>query len=178
MKGSYPGSMTSSDSIAYDFLSLFVAEGTATKFVDNAPGGCVPVVDEARTSGGYAFGGKGVDSLWKIYTLEEATIFKRMVETFEKAYSGHLTEKQLKAEMSNYWLSGLKGLVYFLGSELFGTIYHAFGKDRSFAAMKDPRQIFDLYNNAIKTKPGLLGRCYVIPDSTVQHALAIGLPKK
>jgi hypothetical protein len=178
MKGSYPGSMTSSDSIAYDFLSMFVGEGTATKFVDNAPGGFVPEVDHARTSRGHAFGGEGVDSLWKAYTLEEANLFKRMVETFEKAYSGHLSDKQLKAEISDYWLSGLKGPVYFLGSELFGAIYHAFGKDGSFAAMQDPRQIFELYNTAIKTKPELLGRCYVIPDLTVQHALAIGVPMK
>ncbi|HEY6951435.1 MAG TPA: DUF5700 domain-containing putative Zn-dependent protease [Bacteroidota bacterium] len=173
LKESSPGPMSSSDSLAYDFLTLFVGEGTATKFVDNAPGGDVPLVDPARPAGGFAFGGKAVDSLWKVYTLKESDLFASMVETFERAYSGHMTEKQLEAETGSYWLGGLKGPAYFVGSEIFGAIVHALGKEGAFVAMQDPRRIFELYDRALKSNPELLGRCFVIPDSTVRHALAL-----
>jgi len=46
----YPGKLTSSDSIAYEFLSMFLGEGTAVKLGNNYPGGCIPVVDKSRAS--------------------------------------------------------------------------------------------------------------------------------
>ena len=174
MKGSFPASMTKSDSFAYQFLTLFVAEGAATKFVDNAPGGHVPVVNGARE---HEFT-EPVGHLWRTYTADAAGIFDRMVTTFEKAYSGAFTNADINAEIRGYWLTGLKGRAYFVGSELLGAIYHAFGKEQLFATMKDPRQMFDLYTKAIQNKPEQLGQCIAIPDSTVQHALAIGLPKR
>jgi hypothetical protein len=174
IRDSLPASMTSSDSLALSFISLFVDEGTATKFVDNAPGGCVPAVAESR---GHTFEGE-LGTLWKNYTSEEPDIFNRVIAVFEKLYSGGMTAEDLNTEARTYWLSGLKGRAYFLGSELFGAVYHAFGKDGSFAAMRDPRKLFGLYNEAIEKKPDLLGSCCRIPESTVEHALAIGQPNR
>lgn len=170
IRDSLPASMTSSDSLAFSFISLFVGEGTATKFVDNAPGGCVPAVDGSREN---TFQGE-LGILWKNYTSEEPDIFKRMISIFERLYSGGMTAEDLNTEVRNYWLSGRKGRAYFLGSELFGAVYQTFGKDLSFASMADPRKLFALYNKAIEKKPELLGRCCRVPESTVQHALAIG----
>lgn len=174
IRDSLPASMTSSDSLAFSFISLFVGEGTATRFVDNAPGGCVPTVAESRR---HSFNGD-LGLLWKNYTSEEPDIFKRMVQSFEEIYSGRMTAEGMNTEARDYWLSGIKGRAYFLGSELFGAIYHAFGKDGSFAAMRDPRKLFSLYNQAIEKNPELLGKCYIIPEATVRRALAIGQPDR
>ena len=40
--------------------------------------------------------------------------------------------------------------------------------------MKDPRQMFRLYNAALEAKPEVLKRCLRIPEKAVQQALAIG----
>lgn len=171
----YPAMMTSSDSVAYDVLSLFAGEGTATKFVDNSPGGRVPVVDNSRDSSHYD--AKGAN-WWQKYTTEEPDLFRRLITTFERAYSKKLSSTELQTEISQFWFNGWVSPVYFVGSELFGAVYHGFGKEGVFAVMRDLRKLFFLYNNAIKNKPDILGRCYVIPDSTVQHALDIGTAKQ
>lgn len=169
MKNTLPGNMSLSDSNAFNFLRLFIGEGTATKFVDNAPGGYVP---EINSSKGNAFTGK-LDALWKEYTSKEQEIFKRFVSTFEKLYQGKMTQYELESEINNYWLAGLKGPAYFLGSELFGAIYYGFGKEGSFAAMENPEEMLDLYNKALKKKPEILNNCFVIPDTVIQHSLAL-----
>ena len=64
------------------------------------------------------------------------------------------------------------GPAYFAGAELFGAIYFAFGKQGVFAAMEDPRKLFDLYNRAIDKEPRLLSGCPRIPTKTVERALA------
>jgi hypothetical protein len=61
-----------------------------------------------------------------------------------------------------------------VGAELFGAVYYGYGKESVFTTMRDLRKLFSLYNNAIKKKPEVFGKCYVIPDSTVGHALSIG----
>jgi hypothetical protein len=43
-------------------------------------------------------------------------------------------------------LSGAIGRAYVLGSEMFGAIYVAFGKEKVFKTMKNPRRLFSLYN--------------------------------
>jgi hypothetical protein len=171
----YPAIMNSSDSVAYDVLSLFVGEGTAIKFINNYPGGCVPVVDNSRDS---SFDNAEVDKWWQKYTAEEPDLFTRLITTFERAYSGTLSQTELQTEISQFWLNGYISPVYFVGSELFGAVYHGYGKEGAYTAMRDPRRLFLLYNNAIKNKPDILGRCYIIPDSTVQHALTIGTAKR
>lgn len=161
----------SSDSAAYTFLSVFVGEGTATKFINNYPGGLVPVADASRDS---AFDNAEIRKWWQQYTLEEPALFLRLVSTFEKVYAGSLSGPELQTEISKFWLKGFISPVYFVGSELFGAIYQAYGKEGVFEAMKDFRKLFLLYNNAIKAKPGILGRCYALPDSTIRHAGTIG----
>ncbi len=175
MKTIYPTSMTSTDSIAYSFLSIFAGEGTAIKFNNNYPGGCVPVIDRSRDS---SFDNDDVAKWWLKYTAEEDDLFKRLTKTFEQAYSGIMSRQELQTEISQFWLSGYVSPVYFIGSELFGAVYHGHGKQGAFTAMRDLRKLFSLYNEAVKSCPGVLGRCYVIPDSTVQHAFNIGKLKR
>ncbi len=176
IKTIYPAIMTSSDSVAYRFLSLFIGEGTATKFINDYPGGCVPVIDQSRRDTSFYKGEIG--KWWQKYTSDEPDLFTRLITTFERAYSGELSPTELQTEISQFWLNGYVSPVYFVGSELFGAVYHGFGKEGAFTAMRDLRKLFLLYDNAIKNNPNILGRCNVIPDSTVQHALAIGTAKQ
>lgn len=169
-----PEGLPPSQSAAFRFLGLFVGEGTATKFVDNAPGGAVPRVDPSQKTN---FNTE-VEQAWRAHTLEERRIFERMVATFEKAYRGELTMGDLDKDMRDYWLAGVKGPAYFVGSELYGAIYTAFGKEGLFAAMRDPRKTFQLYRDALKAKPALLQGCPEIPEAVAQHALSIGVSSK
>jgi hypothetical protein len=57
---------------------------------------------------------------------------------------------------------------------MFGAIYVAFGKEKVFVAMKDPRQLFSLYNAALDAKPEVLAGCVRVPERAVKKALAIG----
>jgi hypothetical protein len=86
---------------------------------------------------------------------------------------GQMTAADLEKETGD-WFGGLVGPAYFAGAELFGAIYFAFGKQGVFAAMEDPRKIFELYDRAIVKKPRLLSGCPRIPTKTVDRALAIG----
>ncbi len=174
--GRMPGPMSAADSVAYQFVTMFVGEGTATKFIDDVPGGCVPVVDSSRQDP--RFGDSEVGKWWRKYTEEGPELFARMTAAFDSAYAGRLSQEDLRLEMGQYWLQGYVSPVYYIGADLFGAVYHGYGKEGAFAAMRDPRQLFRLYDEALKRRPELLGDCYVIPDSTVRHALAIGAGAK
>jgi len=170
MGGSVLDSLTlsSSDSLALRFIGLFVGEGTATKFIDNAPGGCVPAVDPSRPDPFASV--RAAD--WKTYSSEELELFKLMVRTFDEIHRGELSAEDVDREF-RYWLGGKVGPAYFLGSELFGAIYAAIGREQVFAAMRDPRKLFSLYNSAIEKNAKLLGSCPKIPESTALNALSI-----
>lgn len=168
------GKANTIDSLAYEFINLFIGEGTAVRFMDNSPGAYVPVLTELRKPTQES---NRVQSIWGDYIADVKNIFNKVISTYESISSGKLTRDQLESEISHYWLSGYTSLVYFVGSELFGPIYVAFGKEKVFEAMQNPRKIFYLYNNAIKLKPRLLGNCTVLPDSMVRHALSIGMNK-
>jgi hypothetical protein len=166
---------SSRDSIAYQFLSMFVGEGTATKFINNYPGGKVPSIDGTRKPTIFK---SEVKVWWDKYTADEQNLFNRLETTFEQIYNGTMTKEDILKEISNYWLSGYTSPVYFVGSELFGAIYTGLGKEKAFETMRDPRKIFKYYNDAIKEKPDILSGCYLIPDSIAMHALSIGKNEK
>ncbi len=174
VQGGVPGVMSRSDSTAYVFLAMFVGEGTATKFINDYPGGCVPAVDSSRKDP--SFDRKEISALWRTYTSGERDLFARLVGTFEAARAGRLTPAAMNAETGGFWLSGYVSPVYFVGAELYGAVYLGVGKEGAFAAMRDPRMLFALYNRAVAARRDILGGCFVIPDSSVRHALAIGAP--
>jgi len=70
--------------------------------------------------------------------------------------------------------SGAPGRAYVLGADMFGAIYPAFGKERVFSVMQDPRTLFQTYNAALRARPERLRRCPRVPDAAVKRALAIG----
>lgn len=168
------GNATTIDSMAYEFINLFVAEGTAVRFMDNSPGAFLPAFTELKSPTQES---PKVQSIWQNYINDVHNIFNKVISTYESIYQGKLTRADLDDEISNYWLSGYTSLVYFVGSELFGPIYLAFGKEKVFEAMQNPRKIFYLYNYAIEQKPDVLGGCPKYPESMVQHALSIGMNK-
>jgi len=164
------GKATTIDSLAYEFITIFIGEGTAVRFMDNTPGAYVPAFAELRKPNKRG-------TMWQNYIKGVKNIFNKVISTYGHIYQGKLTREELDKEISNYWLSGSTSLVYFVGSELFGPIYVAFGKEKVFEAMQNPRKLFYLYNNAIKQKPEILGNCPMLPDAIVQHALSIGKNK-
>jgi hypothetical protein len=52
--------------------------------------------------------------------------------------------------MHQYWLSGYKGRAYFLGAELFGAVYQAFGKKKLFYVINNPQYLLLYYNCSIR----------------------------
>jgi hypothetical protein len=132
------------DSMAFSFLTLFMAEGTASKFVDNLPGGCVPKIDSKRKSN---LESEGV-AIWKEYTVKEKELFDEFIDDFKKINDNVYSMDSISPRFV-YWLSGYKGKAYFIGSELYGSVYFAFGRETAFLAMTDPTKLFHLYNQAI-----------------------------
>jgi len=170
VNSSPPSHLDSFNSPAYRFLSSFIGEGTATKFINNYTGGCVPAIDSSRAS---SFDTLEIGKWWQRYTSEETDLFNRFVLVLDRAHAGELTSTEMDNEIGQFWLAGYVSPVYFVGSELFGAIYLVYGKQGVFISMQDPRLIPLLYNNAIQSKPDLLSRCYKIPELTVGRSLAI-----
>jgi hypothetical protein len=171
VRAEVPGPMSRPDSVAYEFLSVFLGEGTATKFVNAFPGGCVPSIDPGRRDPTYS---GAVREWWERYAAQEPDLFGRLTTTFERAYGGALSRDSLRAEIARYWLSGFVSPVYFVGAELFGAVYHGFGREGAFMAMVDARELLPLYNAAVRRRQDILGGCPLIPDSTVEHVRAVG----
>src|SRR5262249_55891327 len=103
--------------------------------------------------------------------------FAHMAELLDRATKGALSQEELDREMREYWFNGAIGRAYVFGSEMFGAIYHGFGKDSVFAAIEDPRKMFQLYNRALDRKPALLKACVRMPKTSVTQALAVGRGK-
>lgn len=149
--------------MAFRFLSVFIAEGTATKFVDNAPGGFVPIVNKKHKVN---FGNETY-KLWKHYTAIEDSLFMEMFKTFDKIYSSSFNEDSINNSVRNYWLAGaIKGPAYFVGSELYGAVYYSYGRKGLFEAMINPAKLFRMYNDSIKSNK-ILKKCIPIPNDLV-----------
>lgn len=162
--------MSRPDSIAHEFLAMFMPEGTASKFIDGFPGGCVPSIDGRQPGPSYAY----AKADWQRLAAREPELFDHLAATFERARSGTLSRDSLQAEIGAYWLSGYISPVYFVGAELYGAIYVAYGKEGAFTAMRDPFKALPMYRDAVKKRPDLLGTCHVMPDSVVRHAQTLG----
>jgi hypothetical protein len=170
MRSTMPDSLSPPDAIAYRVINLCVAEGVATYFISGSPPGRVPSFKETPF---HVFTSE-LAKLWDDYVVAEDEILQRQTMLLDKAVAGELTEEAFNTELREYWFIGVIGRAYVLGSEMFGAIYTAFGKEGVFAAMRDPRRLFDSYNAALDAKPEALKRCVRIPDRAVGQALAIG----
>lgn len=170
MKTEQPDALTPAEVMAFRVMNLAVAEGAATKFVSGSPAGCVPTIAEVR----FNIFTPELTKSWKAHVANEAELVQHQVKLLDRALAGDLTEEQLNTEMREYWLNGVVGRAYVIGAEMFGAIYVAFGKEKVFEAMKDPRRLFSLYNAALDAKPAVLGGCVRVPEGAAKQALAIG----
>lgn len=177
MRINYPsGIKTHSDSLAFRFISLFGEESTTSKFINNYSGGFVPAIDKSQDS---SFFNIVVQKDWNIYATKESEIIERLISIFERAYNGQLTDSELDSEINQFRENvNVVSPFLFIGSELYGAVYYGFGKEGLFTVMRDPRQLFFLYNKAILSNPGKLSRCIRIPDEATYHALQIGKGKR
>jgi hypothetical protein len=170
MKTEQPDSLTPAEAMAFRVLNLAVAEGVATKFVSGSPPGCVPTIAEVRFN---TFTPELTKS-WKAHVANEAELVQHQVKLLDRALAGDLSEEEWNTDMREYWLNGTVGRAYVIGSEMFGAIYVAFGKEKVFEAMRDPRKLFSLYNAALDAKPAVLSGCVRVPERAAKQALAIG----
>jgi hypothetical protein len=159
------------DSLLHDYLKIFLPEGSATKFIDNFPGGNTPIVDKTK---GFAMDNE-VDSLWKAYTVSEKEFFNAMIIQFEGIASGYINRDSFNKLLGDYWLNGAaKPPLYFWGSELVGIIYWGLGKKAVFDVMNDPKKLFFYYNKALKKKPSLRSHFSLISERLVVISMNIG----
>lgn len=166
-----PSGLSPADAMAYRVVTLSIAEGAATYFISGSPAGRAPSFPEARFHHTFT---PDLTKVWDGYVAEEEELVQHQAALLDRAVTGNLTEDAFNTELREYWLNGAIGRAYVLGSEMFGAIYTAFGKSGALSAMRNPRQIFGTYNEALDVKPELLKRCVRIPNKTVRQALAIG----
>ena len=165
-----PPGLSDADAAAFGVLSTFVGEGTATKFISKAPGGSVPALAEIPFP--TAFRGDLLEA-WIELSAVEGELFGRMIADFDRAAAGRMSAPEADSE-ARFWLGGLVGPAYLVGSEMFGAIQLALGKPGVFSAMRDPRRLFELYARALDREPVRLSGCPRLPAATVARALAIG----
>ncbi len=165
-----PESLTQAEKVAYRVVSFCVAEGVATEFISGPPPGRVPAIPGAR----FHIFDADMTRAWNERVAEEAQIVDHLASQLDRATSGALTAEGFDGDLRDYWLSGSIGRAYVLGSEIFGAIDTAFGKEAVFTAMRDPRRMFGLYNAALDAELQALSHCIRIPEKTVQQAMAIG----
>ena len=170
MQAAAPDSLTPAEMIAFQVMSVTVAEGTATKFVSGAPAGCVPAIAGVPSNSLTA----ELTKSWNAHLANTAELVQHQAALLDRALSGDLTEEAFKTDLRDYWLSGLIGRAYVLGAEMFGAIHFAFGKEKVFAAMQDPRRLFALYNEALDAKPKELAQCVRVSEKAVQQSISIG----
>lgn len=171
IKIAYPKNFSATDSVAFNYLAMFIGEGMANKFVDNLPGGAVPIVDPTR---GFTMTPE-LDSLWKRYTAEEKEMFNRLVNGFDQASQGKMLQTDVQKEIRDFWLqSAVKPPLYFMGTELLGAIYHGLGKEAVFMVVEDPRNLFVLYNKALKKNRMLRKQLPSIPKHLAKRAYNLG----
>jgi hypothetical protein len=144
-------------------------EGVATEFISGPPSGQAPAVPGVPF---HVFTPELVTA-WNEHLSEEEEMIARQARLLDEATAGKLTQEQNNQELREYWLKGLIGRAYVLGSDMFGAIYIGFGKQAVLTVLRDPRH-FDLHNKALIAKPQELQRCPRFPDKAVQEALAIG----
>jgi hypothetical protein len=170
VRSTMPGSLSPADAMAYRAVNLCVAEGMATYFISGPPPGRAPAF---RGTPFHVFTGE-LAKAWNDQVAMEEEILQHQTALLDKAVAGELTEEAFNTELREYWLNGVVGRAYTLGSEMFGAIYTAFGKEGVFAAIQDARRLFELYNAALDAKPEALKRCVRVPDKAMKQALAIG----
>jgi hypothetical protein len=170
MRSTMPGSLSAADAMAYQVVNLCIAEGAATYFISGSPPGRAP---SFKGTPFHVFTSE-LAKAWNDFIAEEEEIMQHQTALLNKALAGELTQEAFNTELREYWLNGVVGRAYILGSEMLGAIYAAFGKEGVFDAIRDPRRLFELYNAALDAKPEVLKRCVRVPDNAVKQALAIG----
>ena len=165
-----PAGLSAADAMAYRVVALTIPEGAATYFISGSPAGRAPAFPDARF---HAFTPE-MTRAWDDGVAQEEELVQHQAALLDRAMAGNLSEDAFNAELRDYWLNGAIGRAYVLGSEMFAAIHAAFGKAGALLAMQDPRQFFQMYNEALNAKPVLLKRCIRMPDKTVKQALAIG----
>ena len=158
------------DQLTASVITLCIPEGMATAFVSGAPAGRAPAPKGVR----FHTMSPELVKLWKERLPEEEEMVRRQSELLAKAVSGELTSEALSAGMRDYWLNGMIGRAYVLGTDMLSAIDLAFGKKGVFEVLQDPRRFFQMYNAAIAKEPKALAHCVPFPETAVKQALAIG----
>lgn len=165
-----PAGLSTSEKMAYQIMTICIAEGAATEFVSGTPPNRVPRPTGTR----FRVYTPELASAWKKLLPEEEDMIRHQTLMLKRAIAGELTQDDFDRDLREYWLNGPIGRAYVLGADMLGAIYVSFGKGGVFRAFRDPRQFFRLYNDAISRKPRVLAACTRFPHEAVKLALSVG----
>ena len=134
------------------FASFFEGEGSAMKFCNNVE---TQLSDRANPRTKTAF----LESSHPIYTKSFREVWKNYRGDLNAMIARAREDRNMlrlgKQQDLTYWLPDLSegrmiGRQYYLGAEIMGVIYQAFGKAKVFEAYRKPEIIFPTYNDAVK----------------------------
>ena len=114
MRSSAPGELSAADLMAYRVLTLSLPEGMATYFISGSPPGRVPASPEAR----FHVFTPDLTKAWNDRVTEEEEMMQHEAALLDKTLAGKLTEQEFDTELRDYWLNGVIGRAYVIGSEL------------------------------------------------------------
>ncbi len=138
-----------------DYMRLFVTEGAAQKFCNNAPGVLSPKPYPKKVFAATSLNLKD----WAYFQQQLVDIHKRAVQDLRKILRGESFDREkFESDFRDYWTwaAGERegreftlGRQYYYGSELLGVINAAFGREVLLEGLLDLRKIPDLYNRSI-----------------------------
>jgi len=152
------------------FLSIFVIEGSATKFVNNVYGKYVEQLDKRKKIYYFqAIPGLNLERAWRSMFSEEDYMFNRFFSTIRKIMDGSYKANDIKNELRNYWMATGSSRYYLLGSEMMGAVYFGYGKNGCFEVMKDYNKLISLYGKSVNKNRYKLKNCPKVPEDIMKY---------
>ena len=145
-------------------FGILAAEGMPTYFI-NKP---FDHLDLLRSS---------PEPLYQALAKEWEAHLKHMSQLYEKAEKDILLNLEGRIgqdEVFRYWMGGIQGPAYALGSDMFRVIETNLGIEAAKSVPKDIRQFLDLYNRAAMKGNEDGGQNYVFSDELVRKAVNYG----
>lgn len=167
--GNY-AAFTRNFSAVEEYLFRFTGEGLAIKFCNNAGGILSSPVSSSRPVN------QGLDPFSIRYFMDH---FQESFQLFSGSLLAiqekRLTRQQIEDQFKTYWWNPylpdqdpseppklLQTPIYMMGSELFGTIYDAFGLKTLFECLHTPIKTVSYFNRAVRAKDP--SSAYLLPE--------------
>lgn len=117
---------------------ILTSEGSATYLIDKP---FLKLKSYKKQPGSLNF---DIATDWEKHSKKLPLLYKKANTNLQKNLSGQLNKK----DIVNFWLSGVKGAAYVLGSDICRVIETYLGKKSLMKAIKDYRMLIPIYNKA------------------------------